>query len=159
MAWILRCSTWIAACGGYLLFAGVVKSRHELVTGAVLATGAAVWAWAVRRCGHVRFAHSPAHVIEWAKAAVSLGPAIVQTFPIFVKGALLGRPQGRLIEISFRRGAEAGARDVARRASAVLIASLGPDNFVVRAAPKKDCVLMHAILPKNASRDPRWLNS
>jgi hypothetical protein len=40
----------------------------------------------------------------------------------------------------------------------VLIASLGPDNFVVRAPPKQDCVLMHAILRENASRDPGWLN-
>lgn len=158
MAWIARSATWIAACGGYLLFEGVVDSPHELITAGVIATAATVWASAIRRCGHLRFALSPAHAIEWGKAVASLGPAIAQTFPIFVKGALFGRPAGHLIEIPCRRGAEGGARDAARRASAVLIASLGPDNFVVRAPPKKDCVLMHAILPRNASRDPRWLN-
>lgn len=158
MAWIARCATWVAACGGYLLFEGVVNSPHELVTAGVVATAATVWAWAIRRCGHLRFAFSPAHASEWAKAVASLGPAIVKTFPVFVGGALLGRSRGRLFEISFRRGAEGGVHDAARRASAVLIASLGPDNFVVRAPPKRGCVLMHAILPGNAARDPGWLN-
>lgn len=159
MAWIARCTTWIAACGGYLLFAGVVNSHNELITAAVLATGAAAWAFAIWRCGNRRFALSPAQAVEWARAVVSLGPAIAKTFPIFVEGALLGRSRGRLLEISFRRGREDDASDAARRASAVLIASFGPDNFVVRAPPKKDRVLMHAILPENASRDPEWLNS
>ncbi len=159
MAWFARYATWIAACGGYLLFVGVVNSRHELITAAVLATGAAVWAWAIRQRGHRSFALSSAHATEWTKAVASLGPAIARTFPIFVAGALLGRAPARALEVSFRRGAEGGASDAARRASAVLIASLGPDNFVVRAPPGKDCVLMHAILPQNASRDPRWLNS
>ncbi|HJP98856.1 MAG TPA: hypothetical protein VJ862_09870 [Rhodanobacteraceae bacterium] len=159
MGWIARCTTWCAACGGYLLFAGVANSRNELITAAVLATGAAAWTWAIRRCGHLRFSFLPSHAIEWAKAVVALGPAIAKTFPIFVEGALLGRSRGGLLEISFRRGAEGGARDAARRASAILIASFGPDNFVVRAPPKKDRVLMHAILPQNASRDPEWLNS
>lgn len=159
MAWIARCATWIAACGGYLLFEGVVDSPHELITVGLVATSATVWAWAIHRCGHLRFGFSPAHAVEWAKAAISLGPAVVKTFPLFVEGALLGRSRGRLLEIAFRRGAEDSASDAARRASAVLIASLGPDNFVVRAPPEKDCVLTHAILPANASRDPRWLNS
>lgn len=159
MAWIARCATWCAACGGYLLFAGVANSRNELITAAVLATGAAAWAWAIRRCGNLRFAFTPAHAVEWAKAVVSLGTAVVKTFPIFVEGAVLGRSPGRVLEIPFRRGAEGGARDAARRASAVLIASFGPDNFVVRAPIGKDRVLMHAILPENAQRDPRWLNS
>lgn len=159
MAWFARCATWIAACGGYLLFAGVVNSRNELITAATLATGAAAWAFAIRRCGDLRFALSPAHAVEWAKAVVSLGPAIARTFPIFVEGALLGRSRGRVLEIPFRRGREEDASDATRRASAVLIASFGPDNFVVRAPPEKDCVLMHAILAQNASRDPEWLNS
>jgi hypothetical protein len=158
MGWIARSRTWCAACGGYLLFEGVVDSSHELVTAVVLATAATAWVWAIRRCGHLRFKLSPAHAVEWARAAASLGPAIVKTFPVFVEGALLGRSRGRLLEIPFRRGAERGAHDAARRASAVLIASLGPDNFVVRAPPEQDCVLMHAILRENASRDPRWLN-
>lgn len=159
MAWFTRCATWIAACGGYLLFAGVANSRHELITAAVLATGAAAWAFAIRRGGNLRFALSPAHALEWAKAVVSLGLAIAKTFPIFAEGALLGRSRGRVLEIPFRRGREGGASDAARRASAVLIASFGPDNFVVRAPPEKDRVLTHAILPENVSRDPRWLNS
>lgn len=158
MTWIARCTIWGTACGGYLLFAGVVKSRHELITAAVLASGALTWAWMIRRCGHRRFALSFSHATEWAKAAVALAPAIGRTSLVFAKAALSGRSPGRLLEIEFQRGSEDGARDSARRASAVLIASFGPDNFVVRAPPKRDCVLMHAILPENASRDPHWLN-
>lgn len=158
MTWIARCTTWCAACGGYLLFAGQARNRHELITAAVLATGAVLWARAIRRCGCPRFSLSPAHAGEWAKAAIALGPAIARTFPIFLRGALSGRSPGRLLEAPFRRGAEGAAADAARRASAELIASLGPDNFVVRAPPKKGRVLVHTILPGNASRDPRWLN-
>lgn len=159
MARIAPYAKWIAACGGYLLFAGVVNAPHEWITAGVLASGAVAWAWAIRHCGRLQFSLSPAHAVEWAKAVVALGPAIARTFPIFVAGAVLGRSSGRLLEIPFRRGAEDGARDAARRASAVLIASFGPDNFVVRAPPGKECVLMHAILAQNASRDPEWLNS
>lgn len=158
MTWIARCTTWCAACGGYLLFAGMVQSRHELITAAVLASGALAWAWMIRRCGHRCFVLSFAHAIEWAKAVVTLGSALAGTFPVFAKAVLFGRSPGRLLEIPFQRGTENDASDSARRASAVLIASLGPDNFVVRAPPKRDCVLMHTILSSNASRDPRWLN-
>lgn len=158
MGWIGRCVGWCAACGGYLLFAGVVRDPHELITAAVLASGASYWAFTIRRCGNRHFAMSRPHAREWAKAALSLGPATARTFPIFVKAALIGRSPGRLLDVRFERGAEDDAQDGARRASAVLIASLGPDNFVVRAPRGSDCVLMHAILPENASRDPRWLN-
>ncbi|MGH8189880.1 MAG: hypothetical protein ACREP2_00350 [Rhodanobacteraceae bacterium] len=150
---------WCAACGGYLLYVGEVTNLHELITAAVLATGASVWASGIHRCGRRRFALSLAHTGEWAKAVGALGPAIAKTFLVFARAALFERSQGRLLEIPFDRGAEDSPRDAARRASALLIASLGPDNFVVRAKPEHDCVLMHAILPGNASRDPRWLNS
>lgn len=159
MSWIGRCAIWCAACGGYLLFAGVVQSRNELITAAVLASGAWIWAAALRRCAHQPFEMSPAHALEWVKAAGALGPALVRTFAIFVTAALFGRAPGRVLEIPFERGREGGAKDAARRASALLIASLGPDNYVVRVPPNKDCVLMHAILPESAERDPRWLSS
>lgn len=157
MGWIARCATWCAACGGYLLFAGAVDSPHELMTAAVLATAATAWAWAIRRCSDLRFAFSPAHAIAWAKAFAALVPALAKTFSVFLAGALFGRSRGQLTEVSFQRGDEGGAPDAARRASALLIASFGPDNFVVRAPPGEDCVLMHAILPENAGRGPRWL--
>ena len=90
---------------------------------------------------------------------VALGPAIAGTFPVFAGAALFGRSPGRLLDIRFERGGEDEACNRARRASAVLIASLGPDNFVVRAPPGKNGVLMHAITPENSSRDAQWLNS
>lgn len=159
MGWIARGAGWCAACGGYLLFAGAVQSPHELITAAVLASAASCWASAIRRCGNRRFAMSRCHARECAKAVVALGPAIAKTFPVFVRGALLGRSQGRLLETPFERGAEDDARDAARRASAVLTASLGPDLFVVRAPRGRDGVRMHALLPHNVSRGPRWLDT
>ncbi|HET6586462.1 MAG TPA: hypothetical protein VFG67_01655 [Oleiagrimonas sp.] len=159
MTWLARCTTWCAACGGYLLFASQVKSPHEWFTAVGVASGMWYWAYTIRRCGHQDFAMSLSHAREWAKATAALGPAIAKTFPVFVKAALLGRSPGHLLDIRFQRGQEENACDGARRASAVLIASLGPDNFVVRAPLEKNCVLMHAILPQNSSRDPRWLNS
>ncbi len=158
MSWIARCASWCAACGGYLLFAGVVQSPHELITAAVLASATSYWAFTIRRCGRRHFAMSLAHAREWVKAIVALGPALTKTFPIFAEAALFGRSPGRLLEIGFWRGAEDDPHDSARRASAVLIASFGPDIFVVRAPHERDCVLMHAILAENSSRDPEWLN-
>jgi hypothetical protein len=76
---------------------------------------------------------------------------------VFVKVAALGGSPGRGPELPFLRGAEDDPEDRTRRASAVLIASLAPDNFVVRAPPHKDRVLMHTILSTDATRDPRWL--
>lgn len=149
---------WCAACGGYLLFAGSAASRDELITAALLATGATAWAAGIRHCGRQRFALSIEHAREWARAIVALGPAITRTFPVFAKAALLGRARGRLLEIPFQRGAEGSARDAARRASALLIGSLGPDSFVVRARPRRDRVLIHAIPSGEGRRDPRWLN-
>lgn len=158
MSWIGNCVVWCAACGGYLLFAGVVESRNELITAAVLASGAWVWAAALRRCARRKFKLAPSHATEWAKAAGALAPALARTFPVFVSAALFGRARGRVVEIPFERGREGGAKDAARRASALLIASLGPDNYVVRMPPEEDCVVMHAILRGSAKRDPRWLN-
>lgn len=159
MTWLARCTIWCAACGGYLLFAGQVKSPHELATAAVIASAMWYWAYSIRRCAHPCFALSFAHVREWAKATAALGPALARTFPVFVKAALSGHASGHLLTIRFERGREDAACDRARRASAVLIASLGPDNFVVRAPLKKSDVLIHTILPESVPRDPRWLNS
>ncbi len=141
-----------------MLFAGQVRNWHELVTAVALATGAVVWSASIRRVGQARFTLSPAHAVEWARAMASLAPAIVRTAPMFSLAAWSGHMSGCLLEIPFRRGAADGAADAGRRAAAVLIASLGPDNFVVCAPPDEDGVLMHAIVPSNASRDARWLN-
>jgi len=159
MTWLARCTIWCAVCGGYLLFAGQVESPHELGTAAVVASAMWYWACTIRRCGHQNFVMSLSHAREWAKALAVLGPAIAKTIPVFVKAALFGGSPGHLLDMRFQRGQEDDASDSARRASAVLIASLGPDNFVVRAPLGKNSVLMHAILPENSSRDPRWLNS
>lgn len=158
MSWIGNCAVWCAACGGYLLFAGVVNSRTELITAAVLASAAWLWAAALRRCARQAFRLAPAHALEWAKAVVAVGPALARTVPVFAHAAVTGRAPGRLAEIPFERGHEAGARDAARRASALLVASLGPDNYVVRMPPKRARVLLHVILPDSDKRDPRWLN-
>lgn len=154
---IAQCTTWCAACGGYLLFAGVL-SRHELITAGVLASGAWIWAFAIRRGAQERFRMSPAHAVEWASATVALGPALARTLAVFARAALLGRSPGHLLEVPFERGAEDDPADAARRASALLIASFGPDTIAVRAPLRQDRVLLHGILPADGPRDPRWLN-
>lgn len=156
MGWFSAAMVWCSAFAGYLLFAGTVSS-HELSTSAVLASGAVLWAYAILRCSPRRYAMTLAHVIAWSKAIRGLVPAIVRTWIVLLQTAVLGGSPGRALEISFSRGPEDEPEDRARRASAVLIASLAPDSYVVRAAQGRDRVLIHTILRSNGARDPRWL--
>lgn len=150
---------WCFAFAGYLLFAGNA-SGHELATSAVLAAGAVGWAFTILRCSpRRRYALTGAHAIAWLKAVGGLGPALTRTLMVLVKAAALGGSPGRAPELAFLRGAEDDPEDRARRATAVLIASLAPDSFVVRAPPRKDRVLMHTIVRADVARDSRWLTS
>ncbi|HET7307575.1 MAG TPA: hypothetical protein VFK24_07155 [Gammaproteobacteria bacterium] len=151
-------TAWCSACAGYLLFAGTV-SIHELATSAALACGAVAWAWTILHCSPRRFKMTFAHVTAWLKAIGGLVPASARTFMVLVRIAALGGSPGRAPELPFLRGAEETPEESARRAAAVLIASLAPDSFVVRAPPEKDRVLMHTIVHKDPARDPRWLTS
>lgn len=146
---------WCLAFAGYLLFAGQF-SAHELAVAAVLACGATAWAQAIRRCAPRHFAFSWRHLYVWLRAIGSAVPATLRIFGVLARVALVGGSPGRANATAVMRGAEDDPRDRARRASAVLAASLAPDSFVVRAEPGHDEVLIHTLLPPRA-RDSRWL--
>lgn len=148
-------TAWCLAFAGYLLFAGQF-SNHELATAAVLASGATLWTFLIRRCAPRRFALSRRHLIVWLRAIAAAGPATLRVFAVLARVAALGGSPGRTLTTGFLRGGEDDPHDRARRATAVLAASLAPDSFVVRAQPGDDKALMHTVLPP-ASRDARWL--
>ncbi|HET8551950.1 MAG TPA: hypothetical protein VFM97_05690 [Gammaproteobacteria bacterium] len=158
MKWVRTGIVWCSAYAGYMLFAGTVSS-HELATSAGLAVGAVTWSFMILHCSPRRFAMTPAHALAWLKAIGNLVPALGRTLILFAKAAVLGGSPGRAFELPFLRGGEDDPENRARRASAVLIASLAPDSFAVRAPPHKDRVLVHTIVSGDASRDPRWLTS
>lgn len=146
---------WCLAFAGYLLFAGQF-SAHELAVAAVLACGATAWTRVIRRCAPWHFTLSWRHLSVWLRAIVSAVPATLRISGVLARVALFGGSPGRASAACFMRGAEDDPHDRARRASAVLTASLAPDSFVVRAEPGHDEVLIHTLLPPRA-RDPRWL--
>lgn len=158
MKFVRAAIVWCFAFAGYLLFAGTMSS-HELATSAVLAAGAVAWAFTILRCSPRRYAMTVAHAIAWLKAIGGVFPALARTLMVLVKTAAIGGSPGRAPELPFLRGADDDPEDRARRAAAVLIASLAPDNFVVRVPLHKDRVLMHTIVRADAARDPRWLTS
>jgi hypothetical protein len=146
---------WCLAFAGYLLFAGQF-SRHELATAAVLASAVTLWTFLIRRCAPRRFALSWKHLFVWLHAIGAVAPATLRVGAVLARAALLGGSPGRTASAGFLRGAEDDERDRARRATAVLAASLAPDSFVVRAQPRHDDVLLHTLLPPRP-RDTRWL--
>lgn len=146
---------WCVAFAGYLLFAGRF-SVHEFAVAAVLACGATIWTWMIRNCAPRHFAFSWRHPYAWMHAIGSAVPATWHVFRVLARVVVFGASPGRASAAPFMRGAEDDPRERARRASAVLAASLAPDSFVVRAEPGHDEVLTHTLLPPRA-RDARWL--
>lgn len=144
---------WCLAFAGYLLFAGQF-SAHEFATAAVLAGGAVLWTFLIRRCAPRRFALSRRDAFAWLSAIGAAGPSTLRVFCVLARVAALGGSPGRGSVAPFLRGAEDDPRDRARRANAVLAASLAPDSFVVRA--QQDNALIHTILSPRP-RDARWL--
>ena len=149
-------TAWLVAFAGYLLFAGSL-SASECMTSAVLACAAVAWMLMVRRCARWRFAFSIAHVRVWLKALGAIVPASVRVLGVLARTAVCGGSPGRAVDMPFLRGGEDDPRQRARRATAVLTASLAPDRFVVRAEPQHERMLIHAIVSSPAARDPRWL--
>lgn len=148
--------SWCAAFGLYLLFAGQV-SGSELACAGVLATLATGWAMIIRRCGKGSFGgwlrHGPA-VLQGLK---HLLPATLRTAAVLLRVALRGGSPGKPTTHLFARGDADDPADRARRATALLVASLAPDSFVVRAAPGRSEALLHGIVGPAAVSDPRWL--
>lgn len=149
-------SAWLVAFAGYLLFAGSL-SANELATSAVLACGTTAWMLVIRGCTRRHFAFSTAHVHVWLKTFGAAMPASARVLAVLARTDACGGSPGRAVEVPFVRGNEGAPRQRARRATAVLTASLAPDRFVVRAEPDHERVLIHAIVSPRAMRDPRWL--
>ena len=145
----------MVAFGLYLLFAGQL-TKHEAVTGAVLAVATACFALILQRCGSRRFHFGVEHLRPLVRAIAAVPLATART-----AGALLAAVAGRappgLTAASFARGCADDAGTNARRATAVLAASLAPDSFVVRLARDSDVALVHRIVPAVGRPDPGWL--
>lgn len=139
----------------YLVLAGQV-SADEIVAAIGLGGGATGWYALARRCSPRRFVFSNDHVRPWLRAVGALAPATVRTAGVLLRVAITGGAPGKAVEQAFSTGPDAGPRDRARRASAVLAASLSPESFVVRAEVGRSEALVHAITPMPL-RDPRWL--
>jgi hypothetical protein len=148
--------TGSAAFALYLLFAGQV-SASEAGTGLVLAVAATIWAWLIRRCSDRTFEGGPEHLRVWGRALGGLPGATWRTGLALGRAALAGGSPGLALRHPFRYGPVEDGRDRARRASAVLAASLAPDSFVIRLERERDEVLVHTLERRAGEPDPRWL--
>lgn len=149
-------STWCAAAALYLLLAGST-SPTEVATGAAVASLATLWARGTGRAAPRRFAGTRGHFGAWARAIRRLVPATLRTGAVLAQVAIRGGSPARAYAVAFVRGPEDDAQTRGRRATALLTASLAPDSYVLRAAPARAEVLLHALGPAPAETDPRWL--
>lgn len=148
--------SWCAAFGLYLLFAGQL-SGSELGSAALLATFAVGWSMLVRRCGEGRFRGWRTHGRPVLRGLGHLAPATLRSGAALLRVAVRGGSPGRPMAVPFARGDRDDPADRARQATAVLVASLAPDSFVVRADHRGRDVLLHGIVGPTADPDPRWL--
>lgn len=148
--------TWCATAALYLLLAGST-SASELASGAVVALLATLWAGGTRGLAPRRFATAPGHLRAWARALRHLPIATLRTGAMLWRVAIGGGAPGRAHRTVFARGPEDDPATRGRRATALLAASLAPDAYVVRAAPGRGEVLLHALGPVPGDVDPRWL--
>ncbi len=144
-----------AGFGLYLVFAGQV-STNELITGAVLALALSGWALALRACCGARLAVGPDHIRPWLRAIVGLTGATIRTGGALL-AAIFRRASPRTDVSTFVHGPASEPRANARRATAVLTASLAPDSFVVRTPADENRVLIHRLAPARRTPDPLWL--
>lgn len=139
----------------YLVFAGQA-SENELLTGVVLAVAIAGWALALRACCGAQLAVGTDHVRPWLRTIAGLPGATVGTGGALL-AAIVGRASPRTEESAFIHGSADEPRANARRATAVLIASLAPDSFVVRTPAGEDHVLIHRLARARRAPDALWL--
>jgi len=142
--------------GAYLLFAGSA-SASELLTSAALAILATAWSMALRHVSGARFRFSRAHLRPWARAWLDVPAATWKTGLALVRALVRREPAGRADTAPFRSGASDDPVERARRATAVLAASLAPASYVVRAEPGGSTALMHGITDRPPGADREWL--
>jgi hypothetical protein len=147
---------WCVAFGSYLLFAGTI-SFDELITGAVVATLAAAWAYLISDCSRRRFSAHREQIIPALRTIAGLGPATLRTALILARVAMRGGTPGRAMRSRLRFGVCDDPAARSRRALAVLGASLAPDRFVVHLDHRRSEAVMHAIARAERQSDPEWL--
>ncbi|TNC12697.1 hypothetical protein FF100_13580 [Methylobacterium terricola] len=147
---------WLGTLALYLLLAGAAGT-HEVATGIVVAGLTTAWAGRIRTEAKRHFRFSRTHLAPWSRALAGLGSATLRTGAALARAVLVGSHPGHAHRRPFRRGPEDEPAERARRAGAVLLASLAPDSFVLRADPGRDEALIHALGESPPPADPRWL--
>jgi hypothetical protein len=147
---------WLVSLATYLLLAGQV-SKSEIAVGVVLASGATGWYLLLRHCSTRRFAPTAEHLSVWLRTLLKLVPATLRTGAVLVRVAALGGSPGTVRAVPFADGELDDPVQRARRATAILAASLAPDSFVVRANHGKGQALIHSIIGGTPEPDRDWL--
>lgn len=147
---------WLGTLAVYLLLAGGA-GIHEVATGIGVASLTTAWAGRIRTHATRHFRFSRVHFAPWGRALAGLGSATLRTGVALVRAILVGTHPGHAHRRPFRRGPEDEPAERARRAGAVLLASLAPDSFVLRADPGRDEALIHAFGETPPPADPQWL--
>lgn len=138
-----------------LAFLGSV-SGQTLGAAALLALASAAWAVRVGREPARGFAFSRAHLRPWARTVAGLPGKVARTGVALGRVVIAGGSPGRALTTPFCAGAADDPADRARRATAVLAASLAPDSFVVR-ANRGTTAHIHVITRDPPPSDPDWL--
>ena len=147
---------WIGGFALYLMFAGQLGA-HEIGTGALVAGLTGLWARRVQAHGPRRFIVARAHAAPWSRAVAGLPRATLATGAALIRALGAGDHPGLAQSWTFQPGARDDPAERARRASAVMLASLAPDGFVLRAEPGEGRVLIHRLGKEAPQPDPRWL--
>lgn len=137
---------WAALWGLYLGLAGSV-SVSELLTGAIVALACMGWAALLRRCSPHRFAATRAHLAPWGRSLGQLLPQALATGCVLWRVLWHGGLVGALRAQRFVPGDGALPETHARRATALLAASLAPSRFIVRLEPAAAQALLHELYP------------
>lgn len=147
---------WCVTFVMYLLFAGTI-STNELVTAVILASLATGWAVLIRASSPRRFAYSREFLPPIARACASLLPATARIGALLFRIAAVGGTPGRSHLTDFHYGRRNDPMQRARRAVAVLLASLAPDRFVIDIDRSRRQVFIHNLSRRDHAPDSRWL--
>jgi len=147
----------VAAAVFYMLLAGQV-SATEIGTAVVLGVLAAAWHHAASGVSRRTFAAGAGQAARWTSAFLRMPGGVRRSLWPLARAAIMGGGAGKSLRVRFARRAADDPAEAARRATAVLAASLAPDSFVVRVRTSRDEVLMHSLAPGQSPPDPRWLS-
>ena len=147
---------WCIAFPAYLLTAGG-SSVHELVTGAILAVGAALFADLLAGASSLDFDLPKGGFRPSLKTLAGFPRASARTALALWHVAVTGRSRTAAPSVPFDHGARNDPSARTRRAMALLLASLTPDRFVVRLKPEAGGTFVHHIVPADHAVDPSWL--